>query len=266
MDLALDRFSRYCACAAEALAKVSSEHFPERLVALIGTLVRVESIIISLECKGQPPVLLFDQGIPLAKREMAINHYFARGYLLDPFCSAVKDGLSEGFYHVAEVAPDNFMQSEYYASYYVDCGAVEDCYFNIDVNDLTKICICIYHDQPLYRFSIEELAALRAAEPLIRQLALAHWRGQDLQALVGAGNRNGLVRPLETVFMNFCRPILTEREIEITHLILRGHSSKSAAREMGISSGTVRVHRKNLYKKLQVNSQSELFSLFLASI
>ncbi|MCE7766928.1 LuxR family transcriptional regulator, partial [Pseudomonas putida] len=33
--------------------------------------------------------------------------------------------------------------------------------------------------------------------------------------------------------------------------------------EMGISPETVRMHRKNLYLKLEINSQSELFARFI---
>ena len=46
-------------------------------------------------------------------------------------------------------------------------------------------------------------------------------------------------------------------------MILRGHSVKSTASQMSISPETVRMHRKNLYLKLEVGSQSELFALFI---
>ncbi len=38
---------------------------------------------------------------------------------------------------------------------------------------------------------------------------------------------------------------------------------KSTASQMDISPETVRMHRKNLYLKLEVGSQSELFALFI---
>ena len=38
---------------------------------------------------------------------------------------------------------------------------------------------------------------------------------------------------------------------------------KPTASQMNISSETVRMHRKNLYLKLEVGSQSELFALFI---
>ena len=60
--------------------------------------------------------------------------------------------------------------------------------------------------------------------------------------------------------------MLTHRECEIAGLILKGHSSKSIARIIEISPGTVKIHRKNIYRKLGISSQSELFSLFLGNL
>ncbi len=42
-----------------------------------------------------------------------------------------------------------------------------------------------------------------------------------------------------------------------------GYSSKGIAERLGITLGTVKNHRKHLYAKLQINSQAELFNLFL---
>lgn len=56
---------------------------------------------------------------------------------------------------------------------------------------------------------------------------------------------------------------LTVHEIETARLILQGFSSKAIARQMGISPETVKVHRRNLYHKLNVNGHGELFALVL---
>jgi DNA-binding CsgD family transcriptional regulator len=56
---------------------------------------------------------------------------------------------------------------------------------------------------------------------------------------------------------------LTEREIETARLILQGFSSKAIAQRLGISPETVKVHRRNLYNKLQINGHAELFALLL---
>lgn len=50
---------------------------------------------------------------------------------------------------------------------------------------------------------------------------------------------------------------LTPRETELLTLFARGHSYKSAARELGISPLTVGGHVKAIYRKLEVNSRGE---------
>lgn len=55
----------------------------------------------------------------------------------------------------------------------------------------------------------------------------------------------------------------TVREQAVARLILRGHSTVSIAETLGISQATVKIHRRNLYAKLNISSQSELCSLFI---
>ena len=57
---------------------------------------------------------------------------------------------------------------------------------------------------------------------------------------------------------------LTRREREVVRLVLRGHSSNSIGRQFKITTGTVKIHRKNIYAKLGISSQSELFSHFIS--
>ena len=71
---------------------------------------------------------------------------------------------------------------------------------------------------------------------------------------------------LTACFRDFGKSILTQREREITQLLLRGHSTKSIARELEIAPGTVMVHKRNLFAKLGITSQYELFSSFIDTL
>jgi DNA-binding CsgD family transcriptional regulator len=82
--------------------------------------------------------------------------------------------------------------------------------------------------------------------------------GVNLSASVS----NFRVAYLKEAFRNFGESVLTPREQEITKLLLKGFSAKSIAGNLGISSGTVRNHMKQVYSKLGVNSQVELAGLF----
>jgi len=71
---------------------------------------------------------------------------------------------------------------------------------------------------------------------------------------------------VEAALANFGRSVLTKREYEVVQLLLLGHSTRSSARELGIAQETIRLHRKNIYAKLEVASQSELFVLFIDAL
>lgn len=67
----------------------------------------------------------------------------------------------------------------------------------------------------------------------------------------------------EERFQNFGSDTLTDREQEVVQLILIGHTSSSIASKLRVSLSTIKTHRRNIYSKLEISSQAELFSLFL---
>lgn len=258
MAISVDDLSRWNQALAEAAEACHDAHFPDALVAAIRTLVPVESVLIGLEQREQAPTLLYETGIPRHYRERIIRRYYSRGYLLDPFCLAVERGLPAGFYHLAEVAPDNFFSSEYYKTYYLAAGAVEDCYYILDLSPEAKVSISLYNGLTATPFTADQLARLRALEPMVGDLGYRHWRPSLQASPVRSGGWH-----LPEAFQDFGRDWLTKREREVCHLLLRGHSAKSSARELAISPETIRMHRKNLYTKLGIGSQAELFALFI---
>ncbi|NBF04016.1 LuxR family transcriptional regulator [Pseudomonas sp. Fl5BN2] len=255
----------------KAFNTVDDGIFLRHLATALTALTPIESMMISLERKGLPPQLLFEQGIVGEYRDEIINRYFSRGYLLDPFCLAVENGLAEGFYHLSEIAPDDFFSSEYYKTYYLKTGGAEDCYYIVDLDPQSKISLCMFQGLSGECFACDPLALLRAVEPLVRELIRRFGTADGLQQLFRQATQGtplvlapaNLNQQIEAAFMSFGTPLLTAREREIAHLILRGHSVKSTAKVLEISPETVRMHRKNLYTKLEISSQAELFALFI---
>jgi DNA-binding NarL/FixJ family response regulator len=51
---------------------------------------------------------------------------------------------------------------------------------------------------------------------------------------------------------------LSDREIEVTKLLVEGHSTKDAAAALGVSPKTIETHRRHIYKKLSINNMADL--------
>jgi LuxR family transcriptional regulator, maltose regulon positive regulatory protein len=54
---------------------------------------------------------------------------------------------------------------------------------------------------------------------------------------------------------------LTKRELQILNLLDKGLTNKEIARELVVTSGTVKVHTKNVYRKLSVNNRRTAVTL-----
>ena len=135
--------------------------------------------------------------------------------------------------------------------------------FLVDVSPRSTLALVV--GRRTRRFSKVELARLRMLEPLVHAAMRTIWERSS------AGGRRqeaggSLHQRLTRCFENFGEGLLTERERQITQLLLRGHSTKSVARELGIAPGTVMVHKRNLFVKLGITSQYELFSQFIDAL
>jgi len=260
---------------ADCLASVQMADFCPRLLKALQVLLSAQaglSALLGLECKGEPPRLLYHCGIAKVHQETLLERYYKRGYLLDPFCLAVDNGLAEGFYPLASIAPDDFFRSEYYRVYYQRTGSMEDAHFIVDLADGRKLSLCVFQGQSSARFSKRELTLLQSVWPLLRELLRQFDRQGGLAACLGSSHENkeqlteaDIEHKIRAAFNNLQHAHLTEREQQVAHLLLCGHSVKSSAKQLAISPETVRMHRKHLYSKLQIGSQAELFALFIAS-
>jgi DNA-binding CsgD family transcriptional regulator len=218
----------------------------------------------------QRPLDVYDD-FPPGKRKIFVTDYQAGPYLLDPFYLAVTRPMTPGLYRLRDLAPDRFYQGEYYRSYYAQTGLAEEIAFCLDLPDAVTLVLSLMRaEKP---FSQKEFAALEAVFPFVAAVARRHWAGlgQEFgQAGRGKGGRStGVQRKTRRVaydFGSFGEGILTPREREVAEFTLKGHSAESAGQILGISPGTVRIHRRNIYAKLRINSQGELFSRFLDTL
>ena len=131
--------------------------------------------------------------------------------------------------------------------------------FLADVSAQTTIALVVGRRARM--FSRAELRCLELIEPTVLACLGQIWGRHNSGKVRDAGD--DVHQRLTECFDGFGQSVLTRREREISQLLLRGHSSKSVARELNIAPGTVMVHKRNLFGKLGISSQYELFSLFI---
>lgn len=211
------------------------------------------------------PMDLFDD-FPRQKRKVFVEDYQEGPYLLDPFYLACENPVSAGLYRIRDLAPDRFFQGEYFRSYYVRTGLAEEIGFFITMPDDAVVVVSLMREKK--PFSAKEMRQLRRFWPIVQASCQRNWAGlaarfgEDEQAT--ANTR--LHRSVERAFQNLGEGILTPRERQVVEFTLKGHSADAVGRLLEISPGTVRIHRRNVYAKLRIRSQGELFSKFIDTL
>ncbi|MFJ3483136.1 response regulator transcription factor [Pseudomonas sp. NPDC090202] len=194
--------------------------------------------------------------------EGSIRQYLEGHYLLCPFYRAVMDGVDGGCYQLADVAPDHFKRSEYYLTFYQHSHLEDEVNYFVHLSDELTIAVEL---ATTGNYSTAQMRDLKCITPWLQAVVGQHWSG--LTAPRQGGRFESVIeRQITSALSNFGASLLTERECSIVQLLLRGYSSKALAQRFGVSEDTIKTHRKNIYVKLDISSQSELFSLFINSL
>lgn len=192
--------------------------------------------------------------------ESTITPYFAGAYLLDPFYTLFRNTADSGIFRLADCAPDDFFNSEYYRSYYLNTGLVDEVGILLRISRNTCV-LASCGNRGDEKFTTLKISKLQSAIRVLEALCRKHLDMTEHDAMPAP-----LKRPLDVAFRNFGKDVLSRREREVVQLILKGHSNKSIAKLLDISLDTVKVYNKRFHVKLNVSSQAELFSLFLEAI
>ncbi len=191
-----------------------------------------------------------------------VGNYIEGAYLLDPYYRKAADENTEGLFTLNDVAPKGFEESEYYKLYYHQATLIDEvCFlFKFDEDTIASISICrsnSIHDTP---FSAENIAQLESVFPIVKVIFQQWYNDQEKDQNVSIQSH------LDNALTNFGSSLLTQKECEILQLILHGNSVKAIAEKLDNSIETIKHHRKKIYVKLDINSQSELFYLFIACL
>ncbi|WEX88358.1 helix-turn-helix transcriptional regulator [Sinorhizobium garamanticum] len=212
------------------------------------------------------PILLHD-GYTHGVSPQALKAYLGGAYLLDPFYVACNNGQPAGLWRMRELAPDQFFQSNFSSSSEVhpcvsmESGSlIEEVGFVVPLEEAMQATYSLMRCRDGAPFSDQELERLRLYEPIVREAIRSNWRQRGMAVASATGNGSDA---MEGAFDSLCADRLTGQQRKIVRLILRGHSNLSIGRTMNIAEGTVRIHRKNIYRRLGISGQGALFRIFI---
>lgn len=236
------------------------EALEKPLVDYLGRTFDAQTInIIRFKREGLPATILAH--IPDAALRAFFDAEYARiGYMLDPFCITAFGPSDFAAHQLREVAPDRFETSEYHARYYARTGLVDELGATLKLSNDVALHLSLGRMRAHGKFRASELRYFRQLSPIIMsRLRVIARRLGDLSELRSAPD---LVDRYQNMAGNGAEG-LSRREAEVAALIVQGNSSRAIGLRLGISEQTVKVHRRNIHKKMRISSQNELFSLLV---
>lgn len=216
------------------------------------------------------PVVIHD-GYSATVDRRALRSYLRGAYLLDPFYAACISDRAEGLWRMRDLAPDEFHNSDFAWSREVhpcisdEAGTlIEEIGFVIPLSAGFSATYSLMRNRQGAPFDAAEFAAIRALTPIIAASLRQHW--PQVHQPDGATMPTPGRADADQVFHQVFGDLLTPAQCAVTKLILRGHGSLSIAENLGITEGTVKIHRSNIYRRLGISSQSELFRRFIDNL
>lgn len=237
------------------IRSIGQRHFYDQVFYSIKALDPISNIKIVSYSKTDNPVLLGDY--PVTEID---KMYCESAYLLDPIYDVIYGKKQKELVTLDSIVNEDFCNSAYYETFYQRLGWCNETNIVIGTNDDTKICIAYStkdNDLSLQAVNKELTPCINS----IKAAILTHERiGMLLQQNQPVKHESSALRNCHSHLDELS---LTKREKEIVGLILDGMSSVSIAEKCFVSEGTVKNHRKNIYRKLNIKSQAELFRNFI---
>ena len=243
---------------------INSDEFPQVLFESINRIAPIDSAIVMVFRADEKPTLIYD-GLHPSETTSFYEDYMAGAYLLSPLYRRYQT-MQSGFYRLASLEQSTFERSEFGLAYFNDSGLCDEANYLFKLSDEVAVVACFGRQQLPMPFTALELHQLHVAEPVFRAAIEKHWKDSLDKNRPDSLNSRQVHEQLKASLSNFGCSVLTERELEVMHMMFEGKASKTAAKELNISPDTERGHRKNIYSKLNVASQAELFSLVFAVI
>ncbi len=243
----------------QVVLSVGSEQFGEVLLDWLGDVCVFDNFAIVAFSRDRPPRVFLTQAGTSRVFDRIDSQYVGGAYLLDPFFGLHQGKAAAGVYRLLDVAPDQFQRNEYFKSYYRNTTLTDELAFFCWPAPGVSITVCIGRDETTgSRFSVRDREIATRIAPVVNALVCRNWG--DLKPEANSPHQD-VVGDLRNRLAQDKGIELSGRQSEVALLVLKGHSSISIGLTLGISPQTVKVIRKQLYRKCRISSQGELYYL-----
>jgi DNA-binding CsgD family transcriptional regulator len=253
---------------ADAIRLAGGLGFEASLTRFLRRSIACNNVVFIVYRRSATPVILYSQADdPIVFRDL-FRVYVPGAYLLDPYHDLHLNRIAPGAYRLLDIAPDQFQRSQYYLDYYRQTTLIDELTFVSYPADDTTLNICLGRDASTPRpfGTVAREIAVRIA-PVVAALADRHLREFGAMPSAGTGPppppTDEPVDRLRRVLAANHAIRLSQRQAQVSLLILQGHSSVSIGLRLGVSAQTVKVFRRQIYARCGISSQAELFALLL---
>lgn len=216
--------------------------------------------------KNAAPRLLYNSA-PTVPGDPALANYLGRSYELNPLYRRFRRGRAAGVFRMRDIAERNLSRADV-AKYPIALDVREEIGFltegyppnteelcvGLELDSDRCIAICFSRERSASGYSDDELGHTQIVLPFLTSIFKQSFAK-------GVGNvQTQEPEPLGPASLGK-RALLTRREAQVVDLLIKGHSSISIGLHLGVSTTTVKSHRKNIYGKLNIATMAELFSL-----
>jgi DNA-binding CsgD family transcriptional regulator len=237
---------------AGAIAGIGSDRHVDRMVDLIRELVPQDLVTVTRYSTTQRPEFIAHRNFS----DEMVARYLDIYYLHDPFFHYWRRHCRPGVVPLRSLAGGHVKRGRYVVEFLAQSVICDEV--GVLLDDGTGWCLGIFLDRSHKAFSSAEIARLEGQFPVFAALHALDIKSRQ-PGFMRTDQPPAIARKIDERLPDQLWPELSSRERQLVGLILAGYPTALIAHRLNISVGTVKNHRRSIYRKLDITTERELF-------
>jgi DNA-binding CsgD family transcriptional regulator len=237
---------------ARAIAGIGSDRHVERMVDLIRELVPQDLVTVTRYSTTQRPEFIAHRNFS----DEMVARYLEIYYLHDPFFHFWRRHRRPGVVPLRSLAGGHLKRGRYVVEFLAQSVICDEV--GVLLDDGPGWCLGIFLDRSQKAFSSAEIARLEEQFPVFAALHALDIKSRQ-PGFMRTDQPPAIARKIDESLPDQLWPELSSRERQLVGLILAGYPTALIAQRLNISIGTVKNHRRSIYRKLDITTERELF-------